>query len=52
MTELEFLKEEREKIKNILKGYDHSDLYYYSSLSVYKSLNEQIDKLTNAPDLR
>lgn len=53
ITELEFLKEEREKIKSILTECTHDDPHYYSVyLNVYRSLSEQIDKLTKVPDLR
>ena len=52
MTELEFLKVEREKIKNMLKEYDHKDPFNYQAyLSVYRSLNEQITKITDVPDI-
>lgn len=52
-TELDFLKEEREKIKSTLKNRNNEDPHYYSVyLNVYRSLSEQIDKLTKVPDLR
>lgn len=52
MTELEFLKVEREKIKNMLKEYDHKDPFNYQAyLSVYRSLNEQISKITDGKSL-
>ena len=52
-TELDFLKEEREKIKSTLKNRNNEDPHYYSAyLNVYRSLSAQIDKLTKVPDLR
>jgi hypothetical protein len=44
--ELEFLKEQRGEVKNILAGYGHEDPHYYGVyLNAYEKLSVLIDKL-------